>query len=719
MVQWRRPSVTWREIVALCCCGGRSRAVEHALGLKLISKEEQERVLHSYNPTEEDEEALSQEERQAADAVVFPFRNRPSLRYVGDVYRLDDLLERTPSSEKGGGRACSACRASLICPLEPEGGFVLRLRPIRESLSKRGKGEKEKLPHGSSCQVLSVVHESPERSERITSSSTPERENFEARGSTHAHTVRGRRERYDGASEGTWRTRERRGQPEEIRKTVSFSDFRSCDRFTRRSSPRTQRGEGMRPFGAEAGGAGFSGEDKGFIPRVSRLSWSTPRFTERSSSAGLFRAEATDRLPIEGSPSVQDLNPIRITEMVKRERKSVEHEERLKRGCDNVYAGDSSASEEDEFLFFPSHQASMTDRSASGAERLWSRQSAATGSADEATLAAATEAAKAVATSSLVRRERRAASLACATPRARSVLFTARSFLDSPRRISAGHALRRASTGSGGDVRAPGSTSQHGGEWEPIRDEATGTDGFTEAEECRQSVEAQGQKVYSCDRQKVRGHGYKRRDWVSSTGGLGEGDGEDVHPASEPTRHRIISRREVESSRRADCVREFERRESDCFAETRVSDFVDSSGGYLPSPFPPASPRRMRYSRRRDNSEGEGGHRDLPSPESGQIRSDDSGMVTARGAVTARSRSSNEEFYTPRTFRSFVCSSSTSPSPRGTDAACSRFQTSSLAEAVAEVNFLRKLRAATERIRHASHAGAGTRADETRESQGM
>ncbi|KEP64350.1 UNVERIFIED_CONTAM: hypothetical protein HHA_254150 [Hammondia hammondi] len=716
MVQWRRPSVTWREIVALCCCGGRSRAVEHALGLKLISKEEQERVLHSYNPTEEDEGALSQEEQQAVDAVFFPFQNRRSLRYVGDVYRLDDLLERTPSSEKGGGRSCSACRASLICPLEPEGGFVLRLRPIRESPSKRGK---EKLLRGSSRQVLSVLHESPGRAERITSSSAPERENFEARGPRHAHAVHGRQMRYDGASEGTWRARGRQGQPEEIRKTVSFSDVRSYGRFTRRSSPRTQRGEGMRPFGAEAGGAGFSGEDEGFNPRVSRLSWSTPRFTERSSSPGPLRAEASERLPIEDSASVQDLNPIRITAMVKREKKRVEHEERLKRGCDNVSPGDTSASEEDEFLFFPSRQASTTDWPASGPERLWSRQAAPRGPAAEATLAAATEAAKAVATSGLVRRERRAASLACATPSARSGLFTACSFLDTPRRISAAPALRRASTSSGGDVRALGSTSLHAGEWKPIRDEATGTEGFPEAEECRQSVEAQGQKACSCDRQKAWGDGSKRRDWVSSTGGLGEGDGEEVHPASEPTRHRTISRTEGETSRRADPVREFETRGSECFIETRVADFVDSSGGHLPSPFAPASPRRMGCDRRRGNSEDEGGHRDMPRPESGQIRSDDSGMVTARGAVTARSRSSNEEFYTPRTFRSLSCSSPTSPSPPGRDAAYSRFQTSPLAEAVAEVNFLRRLRAAAERIRRESHAGASTRADETRESRGM
>ncbi|CBZ50374.1 conserved hypothetical protein [Neospora caninum Liverpool] len=677
MVQWKKPSITWREIVALCCCSGRSRAVEQALGLKLISKEEQERVLHSYNPEDEDQQALSREEQDAVDAAFYPFQNRHSLRYIGDVYRLDELLNRTPSSKEVG-RACVACRASLICPLEPEGGIVLRLRPLRAS---RPKGDKAKQAHEKESDHRSPAAPASARNARERPGGEAERDSRDASRTAAFNSLGGGSGGCRAESEFAHSPREWRA--EEIRKTVSFGDAQSCGEATRHAAS-IQRGERRRGSCSEPGG-GRTGEGWTESPRDSELWRQTSRF-KVAASGSAPGAEASGRLP--SGRGERGRNPIRITAMVKQERKRVK-QERLRSGLGGLSPSETSAteSEEEEFLFFPSRRSSCAARSDSS-DMSWSRQTAPRGpSADEA-FAAATEAAKAVAASPLVRRGSGEPALGGLTRRSRSVLLSAEP-VDSPR-WSEASALRRSSTGSPPVAWSRGSRFRLGGsDWRG--GEASGSESFTDADQDQGAGEAVlREKAFPVERQ--ASSALKRRDWVSSTGGLGEGDGDDVPLVSEPTRREGRTKGE-KGGRAAGWECEGESRPGFAQADT-------------PDRTAPGRSRRVWYERREESERSDS--TSLPGerhPRASGLFSDDDGMVTARGALTARSRSSSGEFYTPRTFRSLgSLPPGSSPTPQASERGAFKDRlgnSSPLSGAVAEVNYLRRIRTAAEGDRRA------------------
>ncbi|PHJ26032.1 hypothetical protein CSUI_000116 [Cystoisospora suis] len=312
MVRWRRRAVSWRDIAAICCCCGRDgTAVQRALGLKLISEEEQRRLLHAYDPetdrfagpSNESPEATKAAAAAAEAAAMYPFRSRGSLRYIGEAFLFDDFLHVPP--EGSGSRSCLGCRASLVSPLEPEGGIVLRLRRARIDNEKRGSREIRHLSSRDLNTLKEAGGDSPTRTDRVS---------FLAE--------------YSTTGGNSWlRAKKDEGRYREDNSTVETLT-------TSATSLDGKRGTGL--------GSCFSrgSED---------LSLSTAR-----SPTGGFSSPPRDGDVLLSGQKPPDITPgrlvesdgIRITDLVHRERRRVREE-----GRD---AGEAnSESDEDEFLFFP------------------------------------------------------------------------------------------------------------------------------------------------------------------------------------------------------------------------------------------------------------------------------------------------------------------------------------------------------------------------------
>ncbi|PFH32668.1 hypothetical protein BESB_012800 [Besnoitia besnoiti] len=673
MVQWRRPSITWREIAAICCCCGRSRAVERALGLKLISKEEQERVLHSYNPEEEIFRALSPKAQSAVEAAFYPFQNRRSLRYIGDVYRLDELLLRTPSSEEAAARACPSCRASVVCPLEPEGGVVLRLRRPRQSPPQRGKDEPGTV--ASRRSPPSVLW--PDRGE-----STDGGKNGGSHGCSSSHSAAVQAERSGAAKEGGKAAGDHAGvrTPErELKKSVSFSRAVLAD--SRRQGPTQAEEESAGRSVSSRGGAPSSAaraEGSSQTPPPSELLRMASLFSSRSLSPPREDDWAVS-LPPGVAPGAQEQQPIRITALVKLERRRAQQQERFRNraacpGAANQESSSGSDSDEDEFLFFPSRHPSLA---ADGAPAFEGSTSPPVSPSPQDTLTAATEAAKAVAASDILFPDNALSSGGLSRLRSRHRL-------DAELREASGLQEQAVDAGGGGAALASAACVSRNGSFsgDSMHSEARWActcEPHSPLETQRDAAGTPQQTASSSSKDDVlREH--RKRGWVSSTGGVGDEDPEDtwhaVEPASASRVDPTAQGMQAGGSSAALLRGEGQRTRQSPNREASAGGAENEEPEYRPclsnclSPTANATRPSSEWMHETGRSEDEAERRDEFRPlSSGRSLSedDDAGMVTARGALIAPSFVSSREFYTPRPLR--PTSSSFQP---GWNAPCQR-----------------------------------------------
>lgn len=234
---------------------------------------------------------------------MYPFRSRGSLRYIGEAFLFDDLLHVPP--EVSGPRSCLGCRASLVSPLEPEGGIVLRLRRPRTDNGKRRSRDIRHLSSRDWNTLKEAGDDSRTRADRVSSLGE-----------------------YSAKGGSSWlRAKKDEGRYREDNSTVETLT-------TSATSVDGKRGTGV--------GSCFSrgSED---------LSLSTERSPRGGFSSPPRDGEAV--LPGQKQPELTpgrlvESDGIRITDLVHGERRRVREE-----GRDP--GEENSESDEDEFLFFP------------------------------------------------------------------------------------------------------------------------------------------------------------------------------------------------------------------------------------------------------------------------------------------------------------------------------------------------------------------------------